>query len=226
MKHKPEKHLPYFTVLEAFQKAKGCAMCELETDATRRYLDSLLYESVNDPGVRENLIRSKGYCLRHAHLLLGFGDGLGTAILYQDQVCLFLRFLADLKGAKPKLVKKSPAAWHRHEACPACRLQIEGREYHADVLLEGLDGDEMRAAFEASPGLCVPHFLLALQRSHDPQRQQYLVQVEKKRFKELQGELEEFCRKHDYRFRKEGFGKEGDSWIRVVKMMTGSREVF
>jgi hypothetical protein len=56
-------------------------MCELEAAATRRYLDSLLYESVNDPGVRENLIRSQGYCLRHAHLLLGFKDGLGTAIL-------------------------------------------------------------------------------------------------------------------------------------------------
>ena len=42
MKHKPEKHLPYFTVLEAFQKAKGCAMCELEAAATRRYPDSLL----------------------------------------------------------------------------------------------------------------------------------------------------------------------------------------
>ena len=66
MKRTPEKHLLYFTVLEAFQKAKGCALCELEAEATRRYLDSLLYESVNDPGVRENLVRAKGYCRRHA----------------------------------------------------------------------------------------------------------------------------------------------------------------
>ena len=227
MKRKPEKHLPYFTVLEAFQKAKGCALCELEAAGTHRYLDSLLYESVNDPGVREDLLHSRGYCLRHAHLLLGFQDGLGTAILYQDQARLFLDFLAGLQGLSAKVLRKDASTgWARHGTCPACRLQIEGREYHADVFLEELDHDEMRAAFETSPGLCVPHFLLALQRSHDPQRQQYLVQVEKKRFKELQGELEEFCRKHDYRFRKEGFGKEGDSWIRVVNMMTGSREVF
>jgi hypothetical protein len=46
MKRKPEKHLPYFTVLEAFQKAKGRAMCELEAATTHRYLDFLLYESV------------------------------------------------------------------------------------------------------------------------------------------------------------------------------------
>jgi len=39
-------------------------------------------------------------------------------------------------------------------------------------------------------------------------------------------DLQKFCRKRDYRFRKEGFGREGDSWIRVVNTMMGSREVF
>ena len=227
MKRKPEKHLPYFTVLEAFQKAKGCALCELEAATTHRYLDFLLYESVNDPGVRENLLRSRGYCLRHAHLLLGFQNGLGTAILYQDQVRLFLDFLAGLQGLSAKVLRKGASAgWARHETCPACRLQIEGRQYHADVLLEGLAHEEMRAAFESSPGLCVPHFLLALDRTRDAERQQFLVGVQEKRFKELLAELREFCRKHDYRFSGEGFGKEGDSWIRAVKMLTGSRDVF
>jgi hypothetical protein len=35
MKRKPEIHLPYFTALETFQKARGRAMCELEADAAR-----------------------------------------------------------------------------------------------------------------------------------------------------------------------------------------------
>jgi hypothetical protein len=94
------------------------------------------------------------------------------------------------------------------------------------VLLEGLAHEEMRAALEASPGLCVPHFLIALDRTRDPERQQYLIRLEEKRFRELLGELQEFCRKNDYRFRKEGFGKEGDSWARAVRMLTGSRDVF
>jgi len=42
MKRKPEKHLPCFTVPEAFQKARGRAMCELEADATPEiHLDAL-----------------------------------------------------------------------------------------------------------------------------------------------------------------------------------------
>jgi hypothetical protein len=227
MKRKPEKHLPYFTVLEAFQKAKGCAMCEMETASTRRYLDSILYESVNDQGVRANLIRSKGYCLRHATLLLGFKDGLGTAVLYQDQVRLFLDFLAALQGMSAKVLRKcASAGWARHETCPACRLQIEGRQYHTDVLLEGLAQEEMRAAMKAGPGLCVPHFLLTLERTRDSERQQFIIGVQEKRFKELLAELQEFCRKNDYRFRGEGFGKEGDSWIRAARMMAGSPDVF
>jgi len=226
MKRTPEKHLLYFAVLEAFQKAKGCALCELEAEATRRYLDSLLYESVNDPGVRENLVRAKGYCLRHAHLLLGFGDGLGTAILYQDQVRLFLRFLSDVKGTKSRLLKKRPAEWRRRQACPACRLQVEGREYHVAVLLAGLSHEEMRAAVESSPGLCVPHFLLTIERGRDDAPRRYLIETQENRFKELLNDLGEFCRKHDYRFRGEGFGREGDSWMRAVKMMVGSRDVF
>lgn len=168
MKPTHKKHIPYYTVLEALRKAKGCAMCELEAAAVHRHLDSLLYESVNDPGVRENLIRSKGYCLRHAHLLLGFQNGLGTAILYQDQVRLFLDFLASLQGLSAKVRKKNAsAAWGRHDACPACRLQVEGRQSHTEVLLEGLADAEMRGAFEAGPGLCVPHFLFALDKTPD-----------------------------------------------------------
>ncbi len=227
MKPTHKKHIPYYTVLEALRKAKGCAMCELEAAAVHRHLDSLLYESVNDPGVRENLIRSKGYCLRHAHLLLGFQNGLGTAILYQDQVRLFLDFLASLQGLSAKVRKKNAsAAWGRHDACPACRLQVEGRQSHTEVLLEGLADAEMRGAFEAGPGLCVPHFLFALDKTPDAGRRQGLIQAQEKRFKEMLADLEEFCRKHDYRFRKEGFGKEGDSWIRAVRMLTGSRDVF
>jgi hypothetical protein len=94
------------------------------------------------------------------------------------------------------------------------------------VLLAGLSHEEMRAAVESSPGLCVPHFLLAIERGRDDAPRRYLIETQERRFKELLNDLEEFCRKHDYRFRGEGFGREGDSWIRAVKIMVGSRDVF
>ena len=58
----PQKHMGYFDclLLEALQKAKLCALCELEARSTRRYLDNLLYENVNDLGVRGALAWSRG----------------------------------------------------------------------------------------------------------------------------------------------------------------------
>ena len=47
MKKAPQKRMGYFDVLEALQKAKVCALCELEARSMRRYLDNLLYENVN-----------------------------------------------------------------------------------------------------------------------------------------------------------------------------------
>jgi NTP pyrophosphatase (non-canonical NTP hydrolase) len=40
----------------------------------------------------------------------------------------------------------------------------------------------------------------------------------------LHAELAELIRKNDYRYIKEEFGKEGDSWLRAVAMMVGSRK--
>jgi len=59
--------------------------------------------------------------------------------------------------------------------------QVEGCEYHVDVLLAGLSHEEMRAAVESSPGLCVPHFLLALERGRDDAPRRYLIETQEKR---------------------------------------------
>jgi hypothetical protein len=221
------KHMPYYTVLEALKTAKGCALCELEAKAMHSYLDNLLYENVNDVGVRGDLARSRGYCPRHAHMLAGFQDGLGTAILYQDQVRLFLRFLSQLQGVMAKVLRKNAVAeWSLHDVCPACRIEMQTRQGHLSTLLEALSETDMRQAFSTSAGLCVQHFLAALQRADDPHLRQYLLAVEDKKLEDLLHDLEEFCRKHDYRFIKDGFGKEKDSWQRAINMMTGLKDVF
>jgi len=170
MNRSHSKHSGYFDMVEAFRKARICAFCEMEVRATHHYLDSLLYESVNDGGVRKELIRAKGYCHRHAHLLLAFGDGQGTAILYQDQIKLILEFLESSRGIAAKLLCKKRERWHwsSPDACPACKLDKQKREGLVCMLAEWLDDAEMRSAVEQSPGLCVPHLLLVIGQIKDP----------------------------------------------------------
>ena len=227
MKRPLPKPWTHFDLLETFRSAKGCALCELEFRDVRHYLDYLLYENVNDGGVRSGLVRSRGYCHRHAHLLLTFQDGLGTAILYEDQVKLLLEFLETVPGLSGKPPsKKTETAWNRHESCPACRMQDQSRDRLIAALLNGLPEPQMRNALEAGPGLCVPHLLLVLDGTTDKETKHHLTELHRKKYSDLLADLKEHIRKHDYLAGKEGFGKEHDAWIRAVNMMVGMKEVF
>ena len=120
----PTKHIAYHELLDAVRNAEGCPLCDIEANAVKRYFESLLYESVNDPGVREGLMRSRGYCQRHAHYLRSHGNGFGIAILYQDQIRLFLRLLDGLETIASKVTRKGARAQRqRPEVCPACHTQ-------------------------------------------------------------------------------------------------------
>jgi hypothetical protein len=89
------------------------------------------------------------------------------------------------------------------------------------TLVEGFVHEEMRDAFQSSPGLCVPHFLIAVQATRSESALRFLVETELRKFRELLQDLETFCRKHDYRYSHEGFGREADSWVRAVRMIAG-----
>jgi hypothetical protein len=224
MKKEPEKHLPYYDVLDALKHAHECPLCELELEGLRRYVDNLLYEGVNDPGIRAELIQSKGYCARHANVLLSFRNGLGTAILYQDQVRVFLHLLDALANASLRAASREVSRYAQHAECRLCRYQRELREHQVSTLVKGLLHEEMREAFQNCPGLCVPHFLLAVRAARSEPVLHFLAATERRKSRELLEDLETFHRKHDYRFSHEGFGREADSWWRAVRKIAGRHD--
>jgi len=215
------RHLTYYALLDALKLAKGCPLCELEAESVRHYLDGVLYESVNDPRLRQDLRRSGGFCRRHAEALLSFANGHGTAILYQDQVRLFLQCLDELRGSRRKIVDKGQLEWLQHVSCPACRIESDAGKRYIDALIAGLAHDEMRAALEDCPGLCVPHCLAALDSARNTEAREHLLNVEHRNLESLLSELREFRRKHDYRFSHEEYGAESDSWRRAVRLIAG-----
>ena len=228
MKKTPQKHMTYFNVLETFEHAGCCALCALELHSMRRYLDNLLYENVNDTGVRGNLAGSRGYCPRHAHMLLKFADGLGTAILYRDQVLVTLEFLQGQTNGFTKLdrANKLREFTTPRDRCSACVMQARDRQRYISTFLEWFDEPEMRQAFDAGPGLCVPHLLLVLEQVRNTASREYLIAAHIDKYAGLANQLDEFIGKHDYRFCDEPLGDEKDSWQRVVNMMVGVKDVF
>jgi hypothetical protein len=78
----------------------GCPVCRLRHETERRYISSLLYESVTDSITRQRLVRSLGFCPQHTWLCQAieqdsWGDGMGTGIIYEDLTRRIRQALTD-----------------------------------------------------------------------------------------------------------------------------------
>lgn len=217
--------------------SSGCLLCRVGEEAAVRYLRTVLGEGVNDGAIQCRLHQSWGFCRRHAWQFLGLewdvvNDSLGTATLAEGLVeaaaNLLDSHLANGNGERRKkaaartAIQNLARALTPVEPCPACRVQTEQEDYALTVLVHVLDDPGWRERFEASPGLCLPHLRVALATSDATARADWLVADSRRRLRELQLDLEEYGRKHDYRFSQDRYGPEFDAPLRAVGILAGS----
>ncbi len=222
-----QKDTRYFDLMKACSKP-GCPVCRISLELARHYVDGILYEYVNDPGVRDEIRKSRGYCNEHAWWMLDVrGAGLGIAILQRDVIETVLDLTETWpngrnarQSAQELLKRLQPTA-----ECPVCAHRRTMEDFMLDTLLQHIGDEELAAALAGSAGLCLPHFSRALELVDEAQALSQLVALEQRKLSELRDDLAEFIRKNDYRFRDEGFGKEGDSWTRAIGVVSGERDV-
>jgi hypothetical protein len=228
----------YFDLLDACG-IPGCPVCRLASEIEKNYLDANLYESVNDPDTQAALRRSKGYCHAHSWLLTktSASPALGVAILYRQAAQEVLETLGSPKSAEsPQAdvrIRRKPAGvfvdilgrLKPKAQCPACAHRDKMIEFILKTMLEALDrgDDRMQSALAASGGLCLPHLRRTLEISKNQTASEFLRRQASEQLAALIVELNEFIRKHDYRFSGEGMGKEGDSWRRILAWMAGEQ---
>ncbi|HKY52724.1 MAG TPA: DUF6062 family protein [Anaerolineales bacterium] len=231
-----------YNLLEAC-RAAGCPVCRLEARAIERYLDRKFYENVNTPAWRDHLRASLGFCHEHAWLGVNrrLGDALGFSIIYRDIVNSVLKQLRD-KGEPAHASRKWTSSLQKipeqtrnmiarlltaltpRKRCPVCEHRDEMTRSVLSVLVDELEKPQMRDALEASEGLCLPHLRMALEHIKDVSVSEILLNIHREKLEDLSAELGEFIRKNDYQAIKEGFGSEGNAWLRAVGMVAGSRK--
>ncbi|HEY3476105.1 MAG TPA: DUF6062 family protein [Anaerolineales bacterium] len=237
--------MPKFTsykLLEACREP-GCPVCRLAQRSVERYLDSHFYENVNSPKWRDQLRASLGFCHEHAWLAVEkrLGDALGFSIIYQDIMNSILRQLehdgsprraqrnwTELVGQLPeatrRLIQKILPAITARKRCPACEHRDQVTRTILASLVKELHHAEVVDALEASEGICLSHLRLALEDVRDGPAAERLIAIQSAKLARLRTELAEFIRKNDYQVSKEGFGSEGDAWLRVIGMVVGNRK--
>lgn len=233
MSEPPTPSMAYFDVLNACREA-GCPICRLSWRASENYLDATLYENVNDPGVQAQLRAARGYCHRHAwRLPEGSGRSLGIALLQRAVLQEVIGVLNDGPSVTQTLRRRwngtdragsLAAALDPQQTCPACEQAATAEHIAFSELIKHLPDPAFIEAFQHSAGLCLPHFRQALREASDDTLGQRLIDLQRPHFERLCDQLAEFIRKNDYRFASEGYGVEGDSWLRAIALVSGAQE--
>lgn len=210
----------------------ACALCVLVERIERKAVDLFLYDQVNDISRRDALRASRGLCLRHTEMLAVGRSALGVAIISRD----ILRAMTTvLEGAGPG--EGAPLDWLRRRlggaggaqlaerlgpqaGCPMCAEQPRIEAPLIAGLLRNLGDPAFAAAFDASAGLCRAHLAGAL-RAADSETARALAARQAALWRRLEADLDEFIRKHDYRFKDEIVEAERDVWRRALQIASG-----
>ncbi len=199
----------------------GCPVCRYEQQAGVHFLDGLLYESVNDYGLRQQLTRSLGFCAYHSWASLAIpGTRLGTAIIEQAMLKEALRRLADQSPGRRSLLGKRAPLPAEDRACPVCLHEQQAAARAMADLMKVWDATWARA-LESAGGLCYNHLRQAIHLAQ-PATAQALKDLHVHLWQQVVDHLDEFIRKHDYRFREEGIlDEESEALRQAIRILTG-----
>ena len=229
------KHLSYHALVEVLD-GDGCPFCSLVLSAMERYFRTVVYEQVNDIGMRAAWRASQGYCAAHGEMLRQARSALGSAIIHRDVVNTLVQALEG-----ESLPENTPRSWlrglvdagHRPrdrvlggaEPCPACLRIYEREQNYTDTLLLNWDDELLQTKVRSSAGLCLSHLRLTLGRTKDAAQFDAIKAAHLAIWRDLIGELDEFIRKQDYRFADETVRDEGTSWSRAIDLVSGTWQV-
>lgn len=204
-----DRHMPFFHVLDAARQP-GCVLCRLISTRTRRYIESALYESVNDTGFRDGWRAARGFCHRHSWMLAEGEDGLGTAILYEDIINHYgERLLTDGGG----------------RGCPLCKAEAVDLDDRIAVIEQSWDDDELRGAIEAGDGLCGPHLRTVLRKARRADVRETFLRVSAAQLKRLAVDLRQQIDSSDYQHTPPTDERVKYAWRRAIEQLVGCRDV-
>jgi hypothetical protein len=232
-----------FHDLRDAMKQPGCPICRLAHRAAQGYIDTLLWEMVNDPESRRDLRRAQGLCPDHSWRLVRGGPSLGATIIMHDVLQNTLRAAeaqntaqrhASLAGRMLEHLRVTDgSAADRDEflkrlepqgRCPACeQVEITQRIATATLLENLSERDGMATEFQASEGLCLPHLRLAVKASDNSDTLNGLLGAQRAIWTRLVEHLGECIRKCDYRFSDEARGEETGACVRAITALVGAR---
>ena len=226
-------------VLDAFRTDCECPLCRLRIHCEDQYVDSMLSSAYMEPEWR---IRSNetGFCTRHFELMFRRRNRLGLALMththMQEVVASLEKILEEGTPRRGLFAKKSegdgaPAKIRaRIAGCVICeQTDAALRRYGYTIAQLYFTNSEFKALFEQSKGFCLPHLALVLELAAETlsgaqqaEFQKAVAVLELDNLRRVEGELEWFTLKFDYRNDGKPWGNSQDAPERAINKLMGA----
>jgi hypothetical protein len=234
-----EKFFGFFRLVDACAKP-GCPVCRCLDEDSRRHLDTIIYERVNDPGLRAALRASGGFCNWHAAILREIPDSaFGSAIISAD---LLARAREETRVHAERATRSGGLDWlarllrrrtrvplageAREIICPTCERLRDGERRYLAAAVRFTGDPQFDRAFDRSDGLCVPHVARLVTDNAGAPALARLVERSTAKWRQLGAALDAFVGKHEYRNQTPITDEESRSWGLVLEMLAGAPGVF
>ena len=215
-----KEHIDTIPVHEAFDTDTECPFCYLERQVEQRAIRYTIGPGASymEPDVRAVTDR-QGFCRQHYKKMYDYGNSLGNALIMQTyyvglQEELDAQLAAfEVPGKKGLFAKKTDKelpllSWlkQRNRSCFLCsKLEYNMRRYYA-TFFHLIKEEDFRKKVENGKGFCTHHFAQLLDRAEEyvgnDQRKWFYTTVcklMKENLARVQGDLDWFIEKFDYR---------------------------
>ena len=226
-------------VLDAFRTDCECPLCRLRIHCEDQYVDSMLSSAYMEPEWR---IRSNetGFCTRHFELMFRRRNRLGLALMththMQEVVASLEKILEEGAPRRGLFAKKSegdgaPAKIRaRIAGCVICeQTDAALRRYGYTIAQLYFTNSEFKTLFAQSKGFCLPHLALVLELAAETlsgkqqaEFQKAVAALELDNLRRVEGELEWFTLKFDYRNDGKPWGNSQDAPERAINKLMGA----
>jgi hypothetical protein len=235
---------------DAFKQTDICPFCHLENRLEELFLESYLGESVMEPDTRLE-VNAKGFCPEHfRQLYRQKSSKLGLALMTHTHLLETIKSMDAQMGELEKscgeassLLKRASgsrdignalgeadtAAVRRAASCVVCERVGRHMERYYETAQHMWEHDaDFKTLFGQTEGFCLPHWggqLLSCKGAILSKKQiefiHKLNEMEKKFLSDLEGDVEWFTRKFDYRNANKPWGNSKDALPRAINALEG-----
>jgi len=221
-------HIDTIPVWDAYKQAGECPLCDLRSASEQSYLESFLGASVMEPAVRIE-VNEKGFCQRHFAQMLSMKNRLGLALMTHTHLKETMASLTPAASKNGGHLRRKKAVPETSGTCVLCdRLTNTMNRYLYTALYLWARDTDFRKAFNASKGLCLPHYrslaAMALEALPAADAQAFLKALEslqQENIARIEKELEWFTLKFDYRNADKPWGSSKDALERAIRKLRG-----